>query len=167
MPLPAPMYTRAQFREDLATGFFGFIVGARRRGLQWILALWLVAGVLASILHVANSDPISIVLGVPIAVMAGYALAVLTFGSVLFLTRPLRRWFVGWLVSGYLLAAVVYGSVGFVSVVVYIWFGLRMVEYTSPHDAWHSLPGTMGALGFVGVIAGAITYFQYKKLAPR
>ena len=167
MPLPAPMYTRARFRKDIAKSFFGFIVGARRRGLQWVLALWLVAGVLASILHVANAPAVSIVLGMPIALMAGYTLACLTFGSVLFLTRPLRRWFVGWLVSGYLLAAVVYGSVGFVSVVVYIWFGLRMVEYTSSQDAWHSLPGMMGALGFVGVIAGAITYFQYKKLAPR
>jgi hypothetical protein len=165
MAIEPPTYTKTQFQEDLATGFFGTIAIARR--VRWLLALWLVAGVLASILHAAGSPTVSTVLGLPIAVMASYALAGAMFGIVLFLTRPLRRWFIGWLVSGYLLAAVVYGSVGFVSVVVYIWFGLKMVEYTSSQEAWQSLPEAMGALGFVGVIAGAITYFQYKKLAPR
>jgi len=121
------------------------------------LALWIVGGD-RSALHVAQRPAVGTILGLPIRDHGRVLAWLVHVRIVLFLTRPyvVFHWMV---VTGYVLAAVVYGSIGFVSVLVYVWFGLDLIGYTSPQDAWQVSRARWRPRP-PGVVLGGVLYFK-------
>ena len=160
MRTPEKIYTVEHLQDDLALGFFGSkYISARA---SWILVLWLIGGTIAHLLHLTDAPAVRAIVGFPIAVLGAYLLAGFACAIVLFVARPLRGFFIGWLVTGYVAGAALYGSVGLVMTLAYVWFGVNMGNFKSPEEAWNLLPSAMTYLGFVGLAAGGIFYAQDK-----
>ena len=146
---PPSAYTAANFRRDLGAGLFGFLYLARY--VRIILALWVVLGIGYRVFGSSEGPIWRDIIGLPLLILLGYALAGLCVALGLFTLRPLRRWLFGWIVTGYVLTFAVYGSVGFVAAIGYVWFGINLMDFQDATDAWQSLWSISLLLGLLGI----------------
>ena len=156
--LVRPAGWRSAFSDDAALAGFGGLALLLR--VTPILGLWLVGGFLWRIIEPATAPNWATLIGFPIVVLGGYALAVVVLAVGLFLLRPLRPWFVGWVVSGYLISALVYGAIAIAGAVGFQYFGINLLDVESTREAW-DLVRPVGLLGgIVGAVASAIWWLQ-------
>ena len=157
------MYGRQQLQEDvitaLATGS-AFVLMATPMLLIAFggLLIWHLGGW-------AGAPPWRDVWALPLIVLAGYALGALGVGFTLFAFRPLRPYFLGWVVTGYVAGALVYGAVGVTGVLGYQWLGVNLFDLQSPAEGWHDIPWMAGVLGVVGAVVAGVWWFKERPRA--
>jgi len=146
-------------RDDLNLGWLGGYGIARKAAP--ILAIWFVVGTVWRLIAGPGAPTWSEIFGIPFLIVLGYTLAAVGLGIGLFLLRPLRRWFLGWLLTGYVLGMVVYGSVGLVAVLGYQFLDVNLLQLDSIEDGWRFLPPMAAMSGVIGLGVAVIWWFQF------
>ncbi len=149
----------AELRDDLSLGLLGGLGIAIKAAP--ILALWFVGGTIWHLTGRSGAPSWADVFGLPLLVLLGYSLAAIGVGIGLFLLRPLRRWFLGWLLTGYILGVVLYGSVGLIAVLGYQFLGVNLLNTKSVEQGWQMLLPVSAICGVVGLVVGGIWWFQF------
>jgi hypothetical protein len=136
-----------------------------------VLSLIVVAiALVAAVAHLAKFGMPSLVkalpggLGAGLVIVGSYFGAALIAGPVYHLIAPLARWLLGQMVVAAVLGFIVYGTVGLTSVVAYVNFGINIIDYESPSQAWRSLlPMSLALAAFTGLIGPPLWKLQSRR----
>jgi hypothetical protein len=133
-------------------------------GMAILLCILAVLGVTAGIvLYDAKVDSMRPLL-IGLSVSAASYFLLCAMGAVaLWLLYPLKNSLIAWMIRGAILLPIAYVTVGVSSVLLYVHYGINVMDYESPKAAWSSLWLSIPWFAFLGaVIGGPMGYFRLR-----
>lgn len=146
-------YSWTQYRRDAGFGFAMAVAfcayTALPLGILGLVNLWETLG--RKTLEVPWST-----YGAAVAVVwSSYLIAGQLGAGAYFLTRPLHKWTLGWMITGAAMSTTIYGTIGYMLAIFYEPVGRHFLEHSTRADAWRLARSGAPLFAGLGALFGA------------